>query len=279
MTTVPDNEFFNDAERLKGKEEAMVSENPLHSFSHVMGNAKIVIADRDIEAANQVIEEIENLGSQAIAQKCDVTSWQAQLEVFQRAIREYGTVDVVVANAGILEKGRFVPAELDSDNVPIKPSLTTVHVNLQASKEYRLVRYTQPQNTPLLGFRRRSMGFTAIKFVWLLYVLGSQVNSDSPFLFFWVPTRGSDTSIMVTPMKIFLAGIPLTPVERVAGTVIKAATETNPDTNGSVYTIPDGGETFRLDRKDLSITTGVYKLLGDRADAFLVYDFQYFISC
>lgn len=74
---------------------------------------------------------------------------------------------------------------------------------------------------------------------------------------------------MLTPMKIFLAGLPLAPVERVAGTVVKAATDSDPETDGCVYTIPDGGETFRLHRTDLSIGAGVYKLLAERAAALL----------
>lgn len=68
--------------------------------------------------------------SQAIAHTCDVTSWEQQLELFQRTLKEYGTVDVVVANAGIIEKGPFVPAEVDVNNVPIKPKLITINVNL-----------------------------------------------------------------------------------------------------------------------------------------------------
>lgn len=60
----------------------------------------------------------------------DVSSWEQQLELFQQTIKEYGTVDVVVANAGVVEKGRFAPPELDANYIPIKPSLTTINVNL-----------------------------------------------------------------------------------------------------------------------------------------------------
>lgn len=51
---------------------------------------------------------------------------------------------------------------------------------------------------------------------------------------------------------------------------MKAATDANPNTNGAVYTLPDHGETFRLDREQLALDTGVYKLLRDRAESLLM---------
>ena len=53
------------------------------------------------EAAKKVVEEIMNLGSQAIAVKADVSSIIDIKHLFQAAKQEFGKIDIVVVNAGI----------------------------------------------------------------------------------------------------------------------------------------------------------------------------------
>jgi hypothetical protein len=78
-----------------------------------------------------------------------------------------------------------------------------------------------------------------------------------------------DTAIVSTGLKVFMAGIPLTPISRIGGAIFKAATDVDPETNGAIYTLPDHGETFRLNRAQLHLHEGVYKLLNDRAQLVL----------
>ena len=40
-------------------------------------------------------------------------------------------------------------------------------------------------------------------------------------------------------MRALLAGIPLTPVSRIAGTIVFAATDESPDSHGAIYALPD----------------------------------------
>lgn len=63
-----------------------------------------------------------------------------------------------------------------------------------------------------------------------------------------------------------MAGMPLTPVWRIGGAIFKAATDMDPRTNGAVYTLPDDGETFRLDHAQLRLDEGLYKILNDRTE-------------
>ena len=63
-----------------------------------------------------------------ISCKCDVTSWESHLELFQTTMSEYGRVDIVIANAGIAERGRFSLTSRSDD--PEKPPLDTLKVNL-----------------------------------------------------------------------------------------------------------------------------------------------------
>ena len=81
----------------------------------------MVIADLDITGANKVVAEVEKAGGSvysslppsvsadllkglliyrtASAIKCNVTEWEAQVEMFELAIKKYGSVDIVVCTS------------------------------------------------------------------------------------------------------------------------------------------------------------------------------------
>ncbi|MBE7374703.1 SDR family oxidoreductase [Pseudomonas lopnurensis] len=56
------------------------------------------------DAALQLLEEIRMLGAPAIAVKADVAEEQQVLELFATVDREFGRLDVLVNNAGMLER-------------------------------------------------------------------------------------------------------------------------------------------------------------------------------
>src|SRR3954447_13007792 len=51
--------------------------------------------------AEEVAEEIRGFGVRAVTQKADVSQEDEVLAMFARAMEEFGTVDVLVANAGL----------------------------------------------------------------------------------------------------------------------------------------------------------------------------------
>ncbi|KAH8684372.1 hypothetical protein BGZ60DRAFT_367298 [Tricladium varicosporioides] len=60
--------------------------------------AQVIIVDRDEDLGSQAAEKI---GYGAIFSKCDVTSWEDQRQLFSNSYLKYGSIDVVVCNAGI----------------------------------------------------------------------------------------------------------------------------------------------------------------------------------
>lgn len=94
-------------------------------------------------------------------------------------------------------------------------------------------------------------------------ILGSQVRDSSPFCSLPVLSCFTDTAIVPTVMRVALAGIPLTPVSRIAGAVFYAALDTDTSSDGSPWLLPDDGPVFLLPQEKL--TTGVYDLINARA--------------
>ncbi|KAI1135162.1 hypothetical protein F5Y05DRAFT_183760 [Hypoxylon sp. FL0543] len=60
--------------------------------------AKVVIADVNQDVGDKAAAE---LGGSTIFVKCDVSSWEDQTALFQKAIATHGRVDLLVCNAGI----------------------------------------------------------------------------------------------------------------------------------------------------------------------------------
>ena len=70
-----------------------------------------------------------------------------------------------------------------------------------------------------------------------------------------------------TVVKHFMTGLPLTPLRRIGGTIFKAATDSKPILNGSVYTLLGERKVSELIPPDLKLDKGVYKLIDDRTEA------------
>ncbi len=63
-------------------------------------------------------------------------------------------------------------------------------------------------------------------------------------------------------MKVLLAGIPLTPVPRIAGAIFRAATDPDLATSGCPWVLPDDGPVIRVEKEALRL--GVYDMLNKR---------------
>ena len=91
-----------------------------HALAFAEHGAKVVVNDLGVAQdgsdptdtpAQQVVDEIVAAGGEAVASHHDVADWDAAGEMVQLAIDTFGTLDVVVNNAGIVRDRMFVNSE------------------------------------------------------------------------------------------------------------------------------------------------------------------------
>ncbi len=69
---------------------------------------KVIVSDINLEECLNVVKEIEDLGNEALAVKCDVSLKSEVENLFKETVVKFGRLDVLVNNAGIFP---FVPFE------------------------------------------------------------------------------------------------------------------------------------------------------------------------
>lgn len=57
--------------------------------------------------AEKVVEEIKDLGSDAIAIKADVSQVKQTIQLFDEAVRHFGRLDIVCSNSGVVSFGHL----------------------------------------------------------------------------------------------------------------------------------------------------------------------------
>lgn len=75
--------------------------------------AKLVLAARREERLKEVQEAIQQNGGQAISKVTDVTSQEQMNELAQYALKEFGKIDVLVNNAGIMPQAFMSKDKVD----------------------------------------------------------------------------------------------------------------------------------------------------------------------
>ncbi|MFJ8851916.1 SDR family oxidoreductase [Streptomyces sp. NPDC102437] len=76
------------------------------------------------EAAEDVVREIESFGVRAYAHEADVSREDQVVAMFSRMVEEFGTVDVLVANAGLQRDAAAAEMTLDQWNKVLDVNLT-----------------------------------------------------------------------------------------------------------------------------------------------------------
>src|SRR5207302_2009136 len=86
--------------------------------------AKLVCVDVQADNAEQCAEALRKQGKQALGLVCDITDEDAVKAMVDRAVREYGGIDVLVNNAGILGGMSVLEMPLERWNRQIGVNLT-----------------------------------------------------------------------------------------------------------------------------------------------------------
>ncbi|MDK1022552.1 MAG: SDR family NAD(P)-dependent oxidoreductase [Candidatus Hydrogenedentes bacterium] len=75
--------------------------------------ARVALAARSLDRLAESVHSVEEAGGSAIALQCDVTSRASIDEAVERAVEEFGGLDVVVANAGFGVDGLMTKLETE----------------------------------------------------------------------------------------------------------------------------------------------------------------------
>ena len=82
--------------------------------------ANVVIADIDEEQGQKVVGECEGLGGKAIAIKTDVTDYASVEAMVKKALETFGSIDVLVNNAGYVSNKLFLKKPIEEYEKEIK---------------------------------------------------------------------------------------------------------------------------------------------------------------
>ena len=79
-----------------------------HALKFAENGFDVVLADMqdpEGEVFSATVKELENVGAKVLAVKCNVTSDSDMEALFEKAWNTFGRIDVVVANAGVINFG------------------------------------------------------------------------------------------------------------------------------------------------------------------------------
>lgn len=105
--------------------------------------AGVVVGDVNERGAAETVEEIRDQGGSALSRLCDVGEEADLVSLIGTAVDEYGGLDVVFANAGLLET---------SPLADLSPELFERHLRLNLTANFLLAKHAAP------AMRRRGGG-------------------------------------------------------------------------------------------------------------------------
>jgi len=120
---MPDNKLLGGQKALVTGANSGIGESVAIALAQAGADVVINYIDGD-DAANEVAARIEKAGVRAIAHKADVSNEAQVAEMFDNAVRSFGTIDILVANAGIQRDSTFADMTLEKWNKVLGVNLT-----------------------------------------------------------------------------------------------------------------------------------------------------------
>jgi NAD(P)-dependent dehydrogenase (short-subunit alcohol dehydrogenase family) len=116
-----------------------------HSLAFAAEGAKVIVNDlgatlqgegTDLSPAAQVVEEIRAAGGEAAVNGDDIADWDGAGRLVAQAVDEFGGLDTVVCNAGIVRDRMFVNMSVDEWDAVIRVHLRGVFCPLRHAAGY-----------------------------------------------------------------------------------------------------------------------------------------------
>jgi len=101
------------------------------AFRLAEASAGVIVADIDLEAAKSTVGEIKSKGGKALAIRADVRSAADAEKVAQAAVDAFGSLDVLVNNAGVQPSSRFLDISEEAWNSVLDVNLKGVFLYSQ----------------------------------------------------------------------------------------------------------------------------------------------------
>ena len=99
-------------------------------FAHE--GAQVVVVDCDAENGQQTLDDLKNMGAQALFCQADVSSEQDCMEFARQAADKFGRIDILVANAGIRAFGTILESTEDDWDRMLAVNLKGVNFSCKA---------------------------------------------------------------------------------------------------------------------------------------------------
>ena len=137
------------------------------------------------DAADTVVEEIRAAGGEAVANKDSVSDREGAKRIVETAVKQFGTVDIVVNNAGILRDKSFKKMTLDEWDIVINVHLNgSAYVTWHAwpimyEKNYGRVIFTSSVSGILGSFGQANYGAAKMGMVGLMNNLSREGASHN----------------------------------------------------------------------------------------------------
>ena len=137
------------------------------------------------DAADLVVEEILAAGGQAVANKDYVSDREGAKRIVETAVKEYGTVDILINNAGILRDKSFKKMTLDEWDLVINVHLNgSAYVTWHAwpimyEKNYGRIMFTSSVSGVLGSFGQSNYGAAKMGMVGLMNNLSREGASHN----------------------------------------------------------------------------------------------------
>ena len=164
-----------------------------HSLLLAAAGAKVVVNDLggsvdgsgQGDAADLVVQEIRDSGGTAVANRDSVSDRDGAKGIVETAVKEFGTVDILINNAGILRDKSFKKMTLDEWDIVINVHLNgtayvTWHVwPIMYEKNYGRILFTSSVSGILGSFGQGNYGAAKMGMVGLMNNLSREGASHN----------------------------------------------------------------------------------------------------